>query len=185
MTETSTETQLEKKCENCDAEIRAGSQFCYGCGKPVAAVSETNVVEFPVRSPQNEEDDAPEEFLAAAADAAEAEAEDEAEAESREAPEAFLVPEEAPLETEALPEEKPGERLSGSVSPERSRTRDRRRRSGKLETAASIQKRERLRVKKPEEVVWAAADPTLIFAIVAVGLLVISALIFYFAILGN
>jgi hypothetical protein len=185
MTETSTETELENKCANCGAEIRPGSQFCYGCGKPVdpaAEADDTNVVKFPVRSAENVEDE-PDEALTAAADAAEEKAEP-----SDDIPDGFLVPEEAPPEEVLVNdpvEPKKGEQLPGSLPPERTRTRERRRKDGKLETAASIQKRERLRVKKPDEVVWDAADPTWIYAIVAVALLIVSALIFYFAVLGN
>ena len=175
MTETSTETELENKCANCGAEIRTGSQFCYGCGKPVAA-DESNVVEFPVRASE-EAEDAPEEFLAAAADAAD----ENSDTPKGEMPAGFLVPEEAP--TPGATEK--AEQLPGSIPPEKTRSRERRRKNGKLETAASIQKRERLRVKKPDEVVWAPADPTWIFAAVAIGLLVISALIFYFAVMDK
>lgn len=180
MTETSTEIEPENKCANCGAEIRSASQFCYGCGKPVTASvedEETNVVVFPVRASE-EQDEEPEEFLAAAADAAE----DEADAAKAEMPAGFLVPEE---EAPAPQAQEKAEQLPGSLPPERTRNRERRRKNERLETAAAIQKRERLRVKKPDEVVWAQTDPTWIFAAVAVGLLVISALIFYFAVMDK
>lgn len=179
MTETSTEIELENRCANCDAEIRPGSQFCYGCGKPVAA-GDDNVLEFPARESEKATEE-PEEFLAAAADAAE----EGSGAESPETPDGFLVPEEAPAAETPAAEPEKAEQLPGSIPPERTRSRERRRKNGKLETAASIQKRERLRVKKPDEVVWAPADPTWIFAAVAIGLLVVSALIFYFAVMDK
>lgn len=183
MTETSTETELENMCANCGAEIRTGSQFCYGCGKPVA-VAGTNIVEFPIRGSENNAG-SNEDFLSAAADAAE----EDPDAKPSDMPEGFLVPEEAPSE-ETVPaveskEREKSEQLPGSLPPEKTRSRERRRKNGKLETAASIQKRERLRVKRPDEVVWDTGDPTPIFAIVAVALLIISSLIFYFAVFGK
>ena len=160
MTETETETEIYKKCKKCDAEIRSGSQFCYGCGEPVSPVDETavgenNIVEFPKPKKAEETDDIPEDFL---------------------------VPEEAPVE-EPIPQP---EKLSEVIAEPVELSKDRkRRRNERMETAASIKQRERLRVKPPAEIVWDRPETSWPFAITSVVILLIAAAIFYFAIYGK
>ncbi len=156
MTETETETGIQEKCIKCDAEIRPGSQFCYGCGEPVGEIDvssvDSNVVEFPRSKNAEEETDIPDDFL---------------------------VPEEAPIE-EPTPQT---EKLSDMVVEPVELPKDRKRhRNERMETAASIKQRERLRVKKPVEIVWDRPESSWPFAVASVVFLVVAVVIFYFAI---
>jgi len=165
-TETETKTEINETCENCGAEIRSGSQFCYGCGKQVGEDEnpheDTNVVEFP--KPKRS-------------------------AESPELSEDFLVPEEAPVE-EPIPRPEKEKAASASVDPVSAEPvelpKDRkRRRNERMETAASIKQRERLRVKTPTEIVWDRPETSWVFAAASVVILLIVAVIFYFAVMGK
>ncbi len=163
MTKTQTETEIQEKCENCDAEIRGGSQFCFSCGESLndidEVVEETNVVEFPKQKIAEE---------------------------IAEVPEEFLVPEEAPVE-EPIPKpvEESVDGVESFIEPIELPKDRSRRRNERMETAASIKKRERLRVKKPTEVVWDRPESSLQFVIGAIVILVVAAVIFYFAIVAN
>ncbi len=160
-TEIQTETEIQETCAKCDAEIRPGSQFCFSCGEAVADADEiaedSNVVAFPVtKKPEAVEEDEPEE-IPMPEEVVSVEPE----------PEEAIVAESIPTEPVELPKDR------------------RRRRNERMETAASIKKRERLRVKKPAEIVWDTPRSSMPFAIAAIVILAISFLIFYFAIYGK
>jgi hypothetical protein len=107
--------------------------------------------------------------------------------ETDDVPEGFLVPEEAPVEEQLMQPEKLNniDVESPQTEPVELPKDRKRRRNERMETAASIKRREQLRVKPPAEIVWDKPETSWPFAVASVVILLIAAVIFYFAIYGK